>query len=929
MYGLFTLGDGTMMPETLIETSPTEQTTAPIQHPAISFTISDPLEEKATIHVDGFFEMRNWQRRCFDELQDSQYWIINAPMASGKTFEMCAIAADRLTRTPKLKAIIAVPQTLIGAGFRSNKIQFPNGSRVNWSLLRKYDMCQGLPKNNASRLLHFLASDPSSNLMERVVLCSHMTLVRAFQSNPDAFKNLLLVIDEAHHVEHNDEDDNKIGAIVRHVFEHPELDLSLGLCTATFFRGDLSAIIPDRNLFKWFELPFDEYFRSCRHLKSFSYEFMLYGADYVPCVEHLFKKRIGKTIIYIPWVNSYGSLGSKNHDVAAILQALSGQSSPVTVTDGPITKVKRGDSWIKVVNLVDPGARDEKKEAIVRANDKDTNDEIDVVIALRMFKEGANWRWADREIIIGQRNSLTDLIQTVGRLFRDVEGKENVEVHHLLPFAFDQADDETLRNNLNDYLKAILLSMLFESIIEPVEEEPREPSDGTDGRTRINYLKEAVKSDSEAVQVLLEITEDTRDALALSPDNIEDEFEEIVSQVLFAHGVEHHHGQIARQLFRLFNRRTVRMRGLNVGHVNADLLASSPFGALLSYSSGVCDVRTFQDLRRASKAYSFRPFEQAKEFAHSLGLSSGPAWWDYLRIHNLPDDIPKSPSKVYSAEWKGWTDWLGTGFLQFEDARAFVRTLGLKTWRDWTTYATSDKKLRFITASPTTVYADQWISMNDWLGYGRHRPFLEARAFVHDLGFKGQHEWRIWAKTTEKPDDIPAAPNSVYSTEWVDWRDWLGLGARFLTFEQARSLTRGLGLTSRKDWAAYASSGRRPDNIPADPPRSLYRNEWISWEDWLGVGPRYLPFKQAREFVHALGISDWQTYAYSGERPDNIPARPKIFYETEWVSWEDWLNRGNWRTQRRSTSKGLGKQKTIPKKTPSPNRVSVNSTMSK
>src|SRR5215467_1190560 len=82
--------------------------------------------ELSTETTDGFFRMREWQTRCFDQLSSSQNWIINAPMAAGKSFEICAIAADRLNRDENLRVIIAVPQTIIGAAFESNKIEYPD-----------------------------------------------------------------------------------------------------------------------------------------------------------------------------------------------------------------------------------------------------------------------------------------------------------------------------------------------------------------------------------------------------------------------------------------------------------------------------------------------------------------------------------------------------------------------------------------------------------------------------------------------------------------------------------------------------------------------------------------------------------------------------------------------------------------------------------
>ena len=95
---------------------------------------------------------------------------------------------------------------------------------------------------------------------------------------------------------------------------------------------------------------------------------------------------------------------------------------------------------------------------------------LDAIIALGMFKEGANWIWAERAIIIGERNSLTDIVQMSGRTFRDAEGKEHVEIIQLLPNNLRTAvDEEGFREGLNNFLKAIFASLLFENVITPIK----------------------------------------------------------------------------------------------------------------------------------------------------------------------------------------------------------------------------------------------------------------------------------------------------------------------------------------------------------------------------------------------------------------------------------------------------------------------------
>ena len=74
--------------------------------------------------------------------------------------------------------------------------------------------------------------------------------------------------------------------------------------------------------------------------------------------------------------------------------------------------------------------------------------------------------------------------------------------------------------------------------------------------------------------------------------------------------------------------------------------------------------------------------------------------------------------------------------------------------------------------------------MGDWLGTGtiaprlrEYRSFKEARAFVRRLGLKSQCEWRAYCKSGKKPDDIPANPNRTYAKAgWAGMGDWLGTG---------------------------------------------------------------------------------------------------------------------------------------------------------
>lgn len=85
--------------------------------------------------------------------------------------------------------------------------------------------------------------------------------------------------------------------------------------------------------------------------------------------------------------------------------------------------------------------------------------------------------------------------------------------------------------------------------------------------------------------------------------------------------------------------------------------------------------------------------------------------------------------------------------------------------------------------APRNVYklAGEWISTGDRLGTNSIKPgdqeygtFKKAKAFVHKLKIPSVAQWRLYAKSGEKPVDIPASPYQVYSADWKSWIDWLG-----------------------------------------------------------------------------------------------------------------------------------------------------------
>jgi len=276
--------------------------------------------------------------------------------------------------------------------------------------------------------------------------------------------------------------------------------------------------------------------------------------------------------------------------------------------------------------------------------------------------------------------------------------------------------------------------------------------------------------------------------------------------------------------------------------------------------------------RIANQHLKYRTFDEARTFVHHLKLKSRNEWEEFCKSGKKPEDIPYQGRQTYSENWKGWGDWLGTGTISsrnrtyraFQEARQFVRSLKLNSGGEWEQYCKSGKKPDDIPTVPYVIYQKEWKGLGDWLGTGRianqNREYLrfeEAKSFVHGLGLKNLEDWRKYAKSENRPKDIPTNPHNVYKLEWKSFGDWLGTGTvasqkkEFLPFEDARKLVRSLGLKSEDEWEQYLKSGKRPSNIPADPSH-VYPNEWNGIPDWLGYEGVTWSVKKVKELLRHL-----------------------------------------------------------------------------
>lgn len=92
-------------------------------------------------------------------------------------------------------------------------------------------------------------------------------------------------------------------------------------------------------------------------------------------------------------------------------------------------------------------------------------DDMDLIIALGMAKEGFDWPFCEHALTVGYRSSLTEIIQIIGRATRDSENKIHAQFTNLI--AQPDAQDMEVKLSVNNMLKAITASLLMEQVLAP------------------------------------------------------------------------------------------------------------------------------------------------------------------------------------------------------------------------------------------------------------------------------------------------------------------------------------------------------------------------------------------------------------------------------------------------------------------------------
>ncbi|WP_217542726.1 DEAD/DEAH box helicase [Vibrio metschnikovii] len=415
---------------------------------------------QSTHHND--MGMREMQARAFAQ-RDNQYLLIKAPPASGKSRALMFLGLDKLIHQGLRKVIVAVPEMSIGGSFKDTNLT-EYGFFSDWTIKPEYNLCiSGSESGKTNAFKRFMESE------EQTLVCTHSTLRSVFDKlSPTDFDNCLVAIDEFHHV--SADENSRLGNLIDVLMNGSSAHILA--MTGSYFRGDTIPILLPEDEAKFTKVTYTYYeqLNGYNYLKTLGIGYHFYQGPYVEALPSILDPS-KKTIIHIPNVNSGESTKDKHMEVDQILEVLGEVILQDPNTGIYQVKCKQTGRTLLVANLVDDNVHLRPKvQAYLR--DIESAEQMDIIIALGMAKEGFDWPFCEHVLTIGYRSSMTEIVQIIGRATRDCEGKTHAQFTNLI--AQPDAQDDDVKVSVNNMLKAITTSLLMEQILAPsIQFKPR------------------------------------------------------------------------------------------------------------------------------------------------------------------------------------------------------------------------------------------------------------------------------------------------------------------------------------------------------------------------------------------------------------------------------------------------------------------------
>ena len=185
--------------------------------------------------------------------------------------------------------------------------------------------------------------------------------------------------------------------------------------------------------------------------------------------------------------------------------------------------------------------------------------------------------------------------------------------------------------------------------------------------------------------------------------------------------------------------------------------------------------------------------------------------------------------------------------------------------------------------------------------------YSECKSLCKDNNVRcGRDYYTLRSKLIERGDvvSMPYTPNRTYASDWVSWGDFLDKNAPskvLLTYPECKSLCKANNVCSEVDYRMFRAKliKRGACNIPCNP-NHVYASDWVSWSDFLdknAPSKMLLTYPECKSLCKDNNVRCGRDYyalrnkLIERDGASNIPCNPYRVYASDWVSWDDFLDK--------------------------------------
>jgi hypothetical protein len=251
----------------------------------------------------------------------------------------------------------------------------------------------------------------------------------------------------------------------------------------------------------------------------------------------------------------------------------------------------------------------------------------------------------------------------------------------------------------------------------------------------------------------------------------------------------------------------------------------------------------------------YTQFEIAREQVRNLKIKTVKEYFQKFKDGRIPYGIPRNPNRDYE-EFVSWPDFLGNGsiaakdkkFFSFQECQNYLLSKQIDSkqkFEDWRIKKEND----LVPSRPDITYKENWKSWGEFFKTGRiadiekHNSFLsyeDAKEFLKRYNFKNEEEFYKWAKSENRPHNIPASPRKTYGIKFISMGDFLSNGnyhfKDYFSYQECREFVQTLNFNSIKEFENWISINKSITKVPAHP-YDIYP-EFEGWPEFIGYKRR-------------------------------------------------------------------------------------------